>query len=870
MTGVTIDLRANNRTLDEMLERGIKDTQAFAAQATKEFAEIGQSSEELIGKLTEVVDQLADLSKAQMSLNSVQAETVANLHKQTNETLQLVNAVKEESAATAQTIARSAQYTEVLEETSEATKVATAVTDSYTASIVKNAVELAAGLLTTAKFNLAMLAMEVAYEGVRAVAESTGKEISVFDSRLLHSRQIINECNGDIDKLERKLDELGVTADEIGIKLQTNWDRIGESTNKLLEQAFKGGVDKVAEDVESTFSQMWNKVAGYGDRAVTSATKQLTSFVDKARNSVKEWQLSWAKAYGEFTGVNRQTLEDVLNFERRREQAAKDSKVAEINKAMTKEQREATTAFFMERQAQANATIFLEKLVARQTIESGKAKLKALMDERTALSDYNMFFGDAARSWQMKYDAVAEAQERLIENAKRLRKETGDLVSRGAAEKDEDSQTRERENIAYAIMGRKQLLQLIEDEEDAIRALANSEKVGSDEWYRDRENAENRLADLKAAHRAAERREIEEDNAKNAQNIDFQKRLKDQALEQNFERESTLRDNAQAAELQRMELQGASLAALHKKVIDNLAQERNEALKHVREVGASEEQQREIAHQYNMRALREEAQFRTKSAEDNAAAGRALQEFAKSKRDEEFEAMRKTEREIHEYRIASLREEADAAMKLAIPENEKLQIQLDLQKAITAEKKRFTDLQKEGKDVDLKQGGKEPQTLAAQMKELREYRAQQKKNLAEAQKKKADEKAAKKSEAKAKLADRDANRAMEKQKAATALAAKVKQREDKKKAYEQIQKRDREKAILMKARRAGGLSIPNELPAATLANIPKGVDPLAAMRDAMKGDKQVSLQTQMVNNLRDMNGLLLIIKNNTKNIGALT
>lgn len=869
MTGVTIDIKANNKALEDVLEKGIQDTESFAAHATQEFATIGEASETLVEKLNSVVDNLGDLLKAQDELAPAQRALIENVKAEAVETSQLVDAVQKQAAVTSTAIGTTQLYSSALEETTLATKIATTSTAANTAATAKNTATLLAGLMTTAKFNLAMMALELSYEAVRFAAENTGHEISVVDKRLVHSQQIINECAGDLDKLQERLDEFGVTAAEVGIKIQTNWDKIAEASNDLLEQTFKGGIDKVAEETVGVFGKMWDSIGKYFDKAVSNDTKKVVTFLETTKKAVKEWQHSWVESILQVGGKNTAFIGEVMDFERKREQMAKDSKVAEINKMMTAKELAAFQDFLMAKRVARSEELHAEKLVAGQTVEALSTKMEAMVKERQMLVERNSITKEYAQRWETDYNTMTDAVNRLKDAQKALSKEIADGLGREAQEAEDDSKAIAQETAAYATMSQQQLLQLIEEEKALKQEIQQDETMAIGERRRAVEMANRRIAAMQAAEHAVALSNIEEKKQREADAIRFAERLRDQARDQYREKQDVDIEGAHNLRLQKLEMEGASLAALHKRRMEDIQVESELAVDRAKKDGKTQEQIDQIVHQYKLQAMREQHQFNARNAQDMAESGRVLAEYAKSKRDEEFEAKRKTEREVHEYRMKSLHEEANLALKMDNSEAEKLKINLQLQTAITAEKKRFADLQKET-DVDVKQGGKEPQNMAQQMRELREYRAQQKKNLADAKAKKAQAAVDKKNAAKNKNVDRDSERAAAKQKNAEALSKKIKERDAKKAAYAEIQKRDKDIAIRAKFSKTAGLGAQAQMMATTMAGKAAGTivgDSLEAARAAMRGDKQVSLQTQMAKTLINISTTMTDVNRNLKGLG---
>ena len=166
----TIDLVADPKGIRVGTAEGTKNIKEFAQGSIKNIEELGESTKELESQLDKIKNKLADVVSASSGV------------------------------------------------TEENVKLA--------ASLAATSAELAAAFGLLGPIAAGLVAVKTAAEVAKFAFDGANESVEVLDKSLLESQKIIDAYGGDIEGLKKRLEELGVTDEDVGLKIEDSWDRV--------------------------------------------------------------------------------------------------------------------------------------------------------------------------------------------------------------------------------------------------------------------------------------------------------------------------------------------------------------------------------------------------------------------------------------------------------------------------------------------------------------------------------------------------------------------------------------------------------------------------------------------------------------------
>lgn len=703
----TIDLKANPSSLDAGLAKGLQETQNFATDATQAFEKVEKASETLSESLVKVGEHLTNLAHSSTATAAAQETVVAATTQEVTATSSLIGLIKEQLVISGLLVGSKKVYTAVTSGAVTKTIAETTAFSSLNAVGAKVATTIGSIAASVGKSTALTVAATVAVQGLTSALDSTGQKMAVIDKALVHSQSLLDHARGDLGKLNSMLDELGVTAEEAGIKVETNLTRVQDAWSKAFKN-FATPVETELAKAEGVWGQFWRDLQLGTEREAKPIADVfeglgnfVSSFVKDARQEAKDF-------YMDMSGASQQQIADETARMAKLEQIARSSKINAINEKLASEGLARFQTYYNQRLQSAKQAITAEKAASEDSIISLERQTKAMDELRRSLELAGKFKGHVAEDWLAKDQAIINRTEQLKAAVRSIQRELSDDAGEKGTRSRKREKDEEKQAIAVETAGRGQLLAMLDDEKDKREKLAKFDSDNAERFAQQKEDNLNRIRTLEKRIHDQELADIAELNAKDLERINRQLAFKKQLKEEQNELGNAQVQLQQEKALQVMQLQGVTQKRLHEERMKFIDEEEQRLTSQL-EV-QSPEAQEDIKFQARKKRQQELAQFEHQQVED-AFHVQKLQEDEKQR--QQFEALEKrgaSEREFHELKMRFLEQEAREAQRIAQTDADKLEARLDANRKAREEEARFLQLKKDGVNVDQKAAAQKPMT----------------------------------------------------------------------------------------------------------------------------------------------------------------
>lgn len=230
------------------------------------------------------------------------------------------------------------QFTALDESLAQTGETAEEASSSYL-ELAKTAVMLGASFT---KIGQAVFAAELAYEGLKIGLENTGQSMTVLDKSLTKSQQLIDDAGGDVTKLTKTLADMGVTAEDVGIKVENNWtkstDAIKKAGSELAGGSYMGKfvaeLKRGALEGEGVLSDFGKYMKDWGEdlgRQAKEGVEDLAGGLGGAATAVRD-------VLSKAMGADSESLADEKKGVKIQEETAAAAKLKAIHDAMFAEE----------------------------------------------------------------------------------------------------------------------------------------------------------------------------------------------------------------------------------------------------------------------------------------------------------------------------------------------------------------------------------------------------------------------------------------------------------------------------------------------------------------------------------------------------
>jgi len=372
------------------------------------------------------------------------------------------------------------QFTALDESLAQTGETAEEASSSYL-ELAKTAVMLGASFT---KIGQAVFAAELAYEGLKIGLENTGQSMTVLDKSLTKSQQLIDDAGGDVTKLTKTLADMGVTAEDVGIKVENNWtkstDAIKKAGSELAGGSYMGKfvaeLKRGALEGEGVLSDFGKYMKDWGEDLGRQAKEGVEDLAGGLGGLAKGARNLAARAMG----ADSEGLAEEEKGLKIQEETAAAAKVKAIHDAMFAEE--------IARQKEVN-----------KIIEEGKAEIEnrtqAVKEQgviEVATAGQLAAMRDDVLTYMQKLDGIDGNSVKAAEKKLELLQKYADLTAAIAAKKEqEDAADRER-----TLRDSEAEIQAIEDWKDAQKAAMEWKAGNEQAKIADKERIETARANI--------------------------------------------------------------------------------------------------------------------------------------------------------------------------------------------------------------------------------------------------------------------------------------------------------------------------------------------------------------------------------------
>lgn len=669
------------------MKDGLKSTIEPTSELSKELNKLAQEIERVIGENREAEKQDRESTDAIKRKREIVMKLLDAL-KDNIVMIAALTAVYVKFGAQLSTIigvsARAAGGLAML--TKEAVKYAAAATAASGATyatataILKKTAVLGASL-TPWGLLFKVIALTAAEFKVAAyVMDQTGHSVTALGPKLLETNKLIAECGGDVTKLNKRLKELGMTADEAGIVIVTNWSRIKKSSAEALNEMFAPERSKKAlTEVKGYFASWGDAVKKTVDGASTNVADQTTSMIAKIG------QLSKALRDAAAHTIQSAMQGGMQDSKSAKEEAGSAAIVKETEKAtklreLYKEQHKESLDFETARNKELGKTAAQQKLALELgSIGIDQLKLALANHEKMkeSLVEENKFQGENGEKWVETYDAIkqriGEITTRMVDKNK-IAMSIGENMDRARV-----SVEKETEALNIAKVGATALKDLLSDAQDELEDLVLEQFGTVKEYEAAVSKALQKFNTLNRQLHATRLREIEEKKDREKAGIEANK----EAIERSIARQEALRDAMMSAEDQRtmrnLRLQGASDEKIHDAKLAMIDREEEHELMRAK----TKEERTSINVKYEIKRIAERQDFEDKVIEATIRKEEALRSVNDTKQDARrkkelaaAEAQGKTAKQLYDIELKHLKEVEERELDQAKNAEQKEMIKL--------------------------------------------------------------------------------------------------------------------------------------------------------------------------------------------------
>lgn len=480
---------------------------------------------------------------------------------------------------------------------------------------------------------VAISVLTTAMVGTGILLDKTGQKVKALSSNLIAANKVIRENGGDIKKINAALKDMGVTAEEIGIVIETNWTKVKKSTKDLRDEAFNPTYYKragqeiaaalkfVADDVGKDFTAAGNEIETAFTRVAKAfqiVIKQRTELGSKVLNNLPG------------IGADKDSRKEELGGQATQKEAERRDKINKLYEDEHKESLEFERAIERKRQENRIAEIRGIELASTTNHKAIDELLKSHEEVKKNLIAQNQFQGEAAQKWLAQYDKIKQREKEITSDSTERQKIAFEIATTLSQQEKTLEEQRRLSVIAVAEQGT--LLSMLEDERELLAEIAEKQEGSIEELNAAKENGLNRVAELEEALEAKRAANIEKENQKEIAAGETRERL----LQEHIDRQESVRSAKVAVRneeaLRALKLEGASAERIHDakmKMIDVETQ-------HLVSMAKTEKEQEEITSNAEIKRINQRAAFRAENEEKTDKQKSTLRELSDAKEDISF------------------------------------------------------------------------------------------------------------------------------------------------------------------------------------------------------------------------------------------
>jgi hypothetical protein len=601
------------------------------------------------------------------------------------------------------------QATKAFGQASKSTDAATKSNSALSASFLKDAASWALFLSQFTKTGLIFTAVTEGIELFGDALENTGQSIDVVNEHLTASKSLVQETRGDINLLNAKLEELGISAEEAGIKTSSNLSRIKDSFKKLLDEVLVNAASKGTEKATSELERYGAKVKAYGELYLGEFSNLVAAINNALETNVKG--IKQKLAFGFDTSAYTQRLIDEEDrLETYRKDMAKRSEANKIREQMYAADFEVFRSYYREKQKLENEANEQRDIAGMSDIKTVEKRIEVQNKFLVELRNTGKIQTETGEHALKVNDMLLAQQQKLLEAAKDEQKAIEGIAS---ALGDVNKQIlAEQESAAFAGMSHKQLQGIIEDEKEELDDLIAAEGAHS-------VSVQAKLQRIQQLQKQAHQnrlRELSEENRTQLEGIELDQQ-RAQARKEMVQDVDDSKELVRQEKLLRMlELQGVGEKKLHEQRMKFIDREEAIEVSKQQFLGnndpITEERIRAAAEK---KRIEEVARFERNKQDDKLAVDELLTQEFRRKQLETLDKIGASEDAISARRIKHIKEIAAEETKRANSEVEKLRIKLSMEQQIREEEERIKRLKAEG--VDTSAGANDPEEKIKTRKE---------------------------------------------------------------------------------------------------------------------------------------------------------
>lgn len=475
---------------------------------------------------------------------------------------------------------------EKIKEASEASEDASKKHALLNAELAKSATLLAAGLGLLGPVAQGMAGIATVTELAGIAFKNTNTNIEILDKSLIESQKLAVEFAGNAEGLKKRLEEMGVTAEDVGLKIENEFDRIKTSSAELWK-AFSGGQFQKTWDDAKRVTKGWLDWAGNGfSTFAKNVGTEIRDVLDTTAKGVQGARNLLARGLNKIPGMGADDSDIKANEggDAARAESEKQDKINQLYEAQHAEslarQRELSAAK-NEAARQELENIEIEGIKSEEVIKEKLAANAKLMQQLVERNELQTEAGDK----------LIATEEKLIARSKELgeqqRQRADEMHSMGESLAEIYSsfeKLKEAEVLAQQPLG--VLNDLLEEAKENLDEI-NSESSATTEQ---RLEALNKVKDLEQRVHTKELQDIRERNEAEIHAINLRLETERKAIEAAQALEEYKLSTIHEMSLQQLKDQGANYQVVHEQRLKFMEEELQLALKNA----DSEEERNEL------------------------------------------------------------------------------------------------------------------------------------------------------------------------------------------------------------------------------------------------------------------------------------
>lgn len=338
----------------------------------------------------------------------------------------------------------------------------------------KAVVQWVAAKAVLGPYALAAAVAAVALKATAGALDRTGQKVEQLSDKFLIGNKIMEETGGKVDKVRAKLKELGITAEEAGLKIVTNWTKIEKATDRLLEQGaalsyWKDALDEAGRGVDG-----FSKKVGEGFTFVgTKISDTTVTALDELKILLKGSRDIAAELLGGMMGVDEKTSGEESRGKSEQKKFDDINRLKAAQADFSKESIARDKERYQLNKTEDELKLTRLALQDKYTLESIKKELAEHDKLKKVLIDADTFKGAAGDKWLKTLDLIKERNEEIKAQEKAkidLAMQIGEVMANTVT-----SLQNQKELDVINISNKGTLLAMLEDIEQELRDLQKNQ-----------------------------------------------------------------------------------------------------------------------------------------------------------------------------------------------------------------------------------------------------------------------------------------------------------------------------------------------------------------------------------------------------------